>query len=241
MKKILALTVAGIMALSLAGCGRDARITINGDTVFDASELASEGDDYMELGDECELEDYPSNEFEARVGKYSFDSYDEIISLLQPGEAYAYVDILGADEPVLLVAEYTYDNQDGNMAAIEATPYTISRDDKYAASSVFFTGGTATPIAVTDDGLIMLGTHQTIETQCLGENGTDYKSIMVMKYLYMNYDEEGNPASYGGFVRDKNTVVDNPGVDIAEDDSSAWEEAWEEYENATVVNFTVVE
>lgn len=247
MKKILAILTAVIMMISLAGCGSNAKITVNGQTIFDSSLLQAtdydaelEGSD-EEWGDEGLLEDYPSNEFEERVGQYSFESYDEIISLLQPGEAYAYVDIKGADEPILLVTSYTYDNLDGNMAAIDATPYLINPDGKYSAGSVFFTGGTATPIALTDDGCVILGTHETLSKQCIGENGTDYKGIMVMEYIYMNYDEEGNPGTYGGFIRTENTVVDNPGTDIAEDDAEAWAEAWDEYNNSTVVNFTVVE
>lgn len=49
------------------------------------------------------VEDYPANEMEARVGKTSFASYDELISLLDENEAYGYATIKGCDQEVLLV------------------------------------------------------------------------------------------------------------------------------------------
>jgi len=54
----------------------------------------------------------PANNFEAELGRDTFESYDEIISLLTSGMGYAYVEIDGADEPILLISSCVFDNQD---------------------------------------------------------------------------------------------------------------------------------
>lgn len=188
--------------------------------------------------EEPELGDYPANEFEERVGVYAFESYDEIIGMLEGEEAYAYVQLMGADEPILLVTSYTYDNLDGNRAAIDATPYLLYPDGKYKAGSIMASGSTATPLALTDDGCIIVATHTSVEKECLGENGTDIPGIMVMSYIYTECGDDGEPETFGGFVRDKNTVVNNDGVEIAEDDEQSYLDAFAEYEESEVINFT---
>ena len=217
---------------------------ISEDTGADAVITDGSGAEYEEAEPYDGEEIIPNNFMEERVGKDTFDSYDEIISCLQPGEAYAYVDVYGGDEPVLMITDYTYDNLDGNMAAIEASPYIKLSDGKYAFGGLLFTQGTATPIAVSDDGMIYLADHHEVTVECLGENGTDVKGFMVMKYVYETFEDldDGTVATtYGGFVRDKNTVVDNDGVEVAEDNGDELAKAFEEYAACKPVNFTVVE
>lgn len=186
--------------------------------------------------------DYPSNEFESRTGKREFESYDEIISLLQPGEAYAYVNIKGYDSEVLLVANGAYDNLDGNKATIEAVPYTKKASGLYTADSMFASGGTATPLAIDDEGLLYCATHHEVQKLCYGDNGTDIPAIMVMESVYVDsFDDEGMPKTVGGFIRVDNTVVDNDGTDVAADDVAMFEKMYDDYNKAHVVNFTVVE
>ena len=186
--------------------------------------------------------DYPSNAMEERVGKTSFDSYDEIISLLEPGEAYAKVNIKGYDGEVLLITDFTYDNLDGNMAAVEATPYTMKSSGKVTADSLLVAGGTANPIAIDSDGAVCLATHTTMNKQCYGTNGTDDVAVMILSTVYIDeFDADGNPAKVGGFIRTENTVIDNAGEEIASDNVAVFSEMFEEYGNAKIVNFTVVE
>ena len=87
------------------------------------------------VGD-MEVGDYPSNALEEREGKTVFDSYDEIIGLLQGDEGYALVKVKGYDGEVLLVAESVYDDLLGHMATVECTPYTIKADGKATADSL---------------------------------------------------------------------------------------------------------
>ena len=180
----------------------------------------------------------PSNSFEESLGRDTFDSYDEIISLLEKGMAYAYVEIIGADDPILLVnTEGTYDYGDGTMAAIEATPYIKTSDGTVSSGSILSSGGTAYPLSV-KDGIIYCGSNHTMEGSCL-TNNKDCPGIMGMFYLYEDFDENAN-VTYGGFIRDTNDVLE-PGADVAEDDGKPLEDAFESFNAATPIAFTIVE
>lgn len=192
--------------------------------------------------EECELGDYPSNEFESRVGRTEFESYDEIIGMLEGDEAYALVDVKGADEPVLLVAEWAYDNLDGNFATTEATPYTKKSNGKVTSDSAMVTGGTANPIAIDDEGILYCATHHTMGKYCYGTNGTDDTAVMAMEYIYVEeFDDNGDPKTVGGFYRTENTVIDNDGTSLEPGDVDKFWELYNEYNNTHVVGFTLVE
>lgn len=183
--------------------------------------------------------DCPSNSFEERVEKTTFDSYDEIIGLLEGDEAYALVNVMGYDGEVLLVTTYTYDDLLGHIATTELTPYTMKKG-KVTADSLIFSGGTATPIAMDKDGAILTATHNSVDKYCYGENGTDTKAIMVLATVFADeIDDNGNPKSIFGFVRTKNSVLED-GEEIKEDDVKTWKELFKEYESAEPISFTRV-
>lgn len=192
------------------------------------------------VGDEG-VGDYPSNEFEIRVEKTSFDSYDEIIGLLEGEEAYALVDIKGYDGKVLLVAETVYDDLLGHMATTECTPYTMKSNGKVTADSILFSGGTATPIAMDKDGNIYMASHMSVDKHCYGENGSDDNAIMVMTSVYTEeLDDNGMPKSVGGFTRTNNSLIDDDCVFLNGDEVELWTQIWDEYNNAEPVSFTKV-
>lgn len=181
---------------------------------------------------------YPSNELEAELGRDTFESYDEIISLLKPGMSYGYAEILGADEPVLIVnMSDVYDNEDGNKVAIDATPYIKKGDGSVYAGSVLVSEGTAYPISVLD-GIIYTGGGHFVEGSCI-TNNVETPGIMNIFNLYEEYDDEGN-VSYGGFIRDTNDVMQD-GAEVAADDNKPLADAFSAYEKAEPVIFTVVE
>ena len=185
--------------------------------------------------------DYPSNALEERVGKTSFDSYDEIIGLLEGDEAYALVDIKGYDGKVLLVAESVYDDLLGHMATTECTPYTIKADGKVSADSLLVSGGTATPLAMDKEGCVFTATHQNVDKQCYGENGTENNAVMVMATIYTDeLDDNGTPKSVSGFTRTKNSVIDDDSVFLNGDEIELWTQLWKEYEKAEPISFTKV-
>ena len=185
----------------------------------------------------------PSNFLEERCGRTSFDSYDEIIGLLKGEEGYAKAKVLGSDEEVLFISDSIYDYLEGSFVAMNADVYSKKSDGKITSDGLSGSDSTATPIAIAKDGCIMIATHTSMEKLCYGENGTPNKGIMAMEYVYKNYgDAENNePDTYGGFIREKNTVLDNDGVEIAEDDSAAFDSAYDEYFEATKLSFTRVD
>lgn len=185
--------------------------------------------------------DYPSNAFEERVGKTSFDSYDEIIGLLEGDEAYALVDIKGYDGQVLLVAESVYDDLLGHMVTIESTPYTIKADGKATVDSLLVSGGTATPLVMDKEGCVLTASHHSIDKQCYGENGTANHAMMKLESVYaVELDDNGVPKTVSGFKRTKNSLVDDDNVFLNGDEIELWTQLWEEYEKAEPINFTKV-
>lgn len=186
--------------------------------------------------------DYPSNGFEERVGKTTFTSYDEIIDLLAGDEAYALVDVKGYDGKVLLVADYTYDDLLGHIATIECTPYTVKANGECTADSLIVSGGTATPIALDSDGVICTATHSSVEKYCYGDNGTDSRSVMMLAAVSTDeFDDNGNPKTVSGFVRTKNSLIDDDNVFLEGNEVDILEDLFKEYEKAEPISFTKVE
>lgn len=178
----------------------------------------------------------PSNFLEAKLQRYSFDSYDEIISLLDKGNAYATVRIYGYDEDLLVIAEGAYDNGDGNMAAIEASVYRKNEEGAVVNVGNVFSSGTAYPISLGPEGKIYSGGNHEVSVDCMS---SETSAIMALIYAYESFDESGK-ATYGGFVRDKNSLEDN-GKDIAEDDPSVLAGLYEEFQKAEPIKYTVAE
>ena len=185
---------------------------------------------------------YPSNKFEERVGQIEFDSYDEIIGLLNSDEAYAYATIKGIDEPVLLVGEEVFDNGDGTFASLAATPYSMKSNGKITADSIFTSGGTGSPIKIDDDGIVWCASHHSIEEYCYGKNGTDNVAIMMMASVYTaTFDDNGDAATVGGFIRTENTVLDNDGEQIGENDVEVLSGLFDKYNELKPIEFKYAE
>ena len=190
------------------------------------------------VGD-MEVGDYPSNAFEERVGKTSFTSYDEIIGLLEGDEAYALVDVKGIDGKVLLVATSTFDDLLGHNATTECTPYTLKSTGFYTADSLIYSGGSASPVSMDKEGIFYTATHSSVEKQCYGENGTDNPAIMMLASVYVDeFDDDGNPKTVGGFVRTKNSLVDDDNVFLEGGEIDIYNQLFEEYTKTEPIDFT---
>ena len=238
-----AVVLAGVIAMSFAACGNTeapaeeaAEETAAEETVETTEEAPAETEAEAVVGDNEEVGDFPQNFMEEREQKYEFDSYDEIIALLQDDEAYAYAKVMGQDEEVLFIANEYITGYD-YPAVIECFPYVKNADGKYVCGGVLNSSSTATPIAVTDDGLVLTATHTEIEESAIDP---DTCGFMDMLYAYVEFAGDGTDnATYGGFVRETNSVADD-GVEIAPDSSAEFEQGFADYENATIVEFTVV-
>lgn len=183
----------------------------------------------------------PSNSFEERVGKTTFESYDEIISLLEGDEAYAYATVKGYDGEVLFVATENFDDMLGHFATIECTPYTVKANG-VTADSLLFSSSTSTPVAIDEEGIIYTASHRSVEESCYGDNGTDTPALMILATVQAEeLDENGNPKTVTGFVRTKNSLVDDDLTDIASDDIETYDRMFNDYyEKAQVLSFTRV-
>ena len=180
----------------------------------------------------------PANDLEDALERDTFESYDEIISLLSKGMGYAYIDIMGLDEPLLLIATLgLVDDGNGNMVTIVATPYFKMSDGTVRSGSLIVSMEPEYPLAVLD-GVVYGGSSSSIDGVVVSSDYDD-PGIMDLFYIYSEIDENSN-ISYGGFIRDTNSVM-TEGEDVAPDDEKSFKEAYENYGKATPINFTVVE
>lgn len=194
----------------------------------------------VEIVGDRELEDYPSNNFEARVEKYSFESYDEIIGLLQGEESYALVNIKGHDGEVLLVADSTFKDAKGNLVANACTPYTMKSTGMCTADSALYSEEGTIPVSLNSDNVVVTRTSTSIDLNCYGENGTVNKAIMTLVYAYVSeFDADGNPKVVGGFIRHNNSLIDDDQVSIEENEIDTYNNLVEESEKTTPIIFMI--
>ena len=264
-KKIFVLTVAmATVATMLTACGTSSQIEETAEQISEVQEAQADdtAEDEAEVEDETVTEgeavvgaddteaeemigdeewgDYPSNELECRVERTSFDSYDEIIGLLEGDEAYAYVDVKGYDGQVLLIAEFTYEYEAGVYATTEVTAYTM-KNGVCTADTLVTSGGTGTPLMIDDQGVILTASHSSVERYCYGENGTGIPAMMMLSSVYATeFDDNGDPTQVSGFVRTVNSLVNDDMKDVEADDIDTYNQMFDEYCNATVIGFTRV-
>lgn len=200
---------------------------------FDLTAIA--GLVYYPMQGEVEEPFMPANFLETKLQRDTFDSFDEIISLLEKGNAYAITKIYGYDDDVLLIAEGAYDNLDGNMASIEGSVY-INDNGTVKNVGNIYSMGTAYPISLDADNKVYCGGNHEINVIALSK---EFNSVMNMTYAYESFDEKGN-ASYGGFIRSTNSVYED-GENIDEKDSSKLEGLYKNYSETTPINYTVIE
>lgn len=178
----------------------------------------------------------PGSFVEEAAGKETFESFDELLSYLQPGNAYAYLELTDFDGKLIAVTEQSYDDLEGHNAAIEATFYgDVDGAVRFIGNA--FSGGTAYPIR-TDGTHIYYGSNRGFESEIMTSDG---RSLMIEDTITYDYDEDGNEV-YSGFLREDNKTFDS--LDLPEDPEETaklLDQMYEEYEKAEIINFTVVE
>ncbi len=241
-KNMWALLIMSMAVLATA-CGKEEISTVSQtQTSEEVSTTELQTQTSEEITSEVSISDgyesfIPNSFIEEKIQKNEFDSYEEVISYLEAGQAYTYVDVLGSDEPVLLVTEGTYDNQDGKNDAVSISAYVyVQNENGVSCSSMIASDGTAYPIAVKDGLLYTAGGHM-VEADCISQ---ETHALMVKAYVYEDFDDNGT-AHYTGFVRSSNQVYeDGKEIDDADEDHQ-YQALWDEYTSAEIVNFTVVQ
>ena len=154
------------------------------------------------------------------------DTFTQIVDRkLESGMGYANVNIGGID--VLLVASGCYDNGDGNMAAIDASVYMYGDDGAIKYVGGVEAGGTAYPLAVKDGKLFVGGNH------FMGKYTIDKDKLTAAEKAYEEFDEDGK-ATY---------FYESAEEDLSGEtsDDSILPSMYDEYAEAEVVGFSVVE
>ena len=185
------LFIAMIVMASLSLCACTATININTDGRKNQS--ADVKDAAVEEPEEA------SDEFLASVADENApsidisgcDTFTRIVDKnLSPGMGYANEKI--GDSDALLVSSMTYDNLDGNIAAIDATLFIYKDEAPFEVGKVCC-GGTAYPLAVKNGMLYTASNHWVCKYTI-----KDDKLVMVDKASVV-YDSEGNGTYFGDF------------------------------------------
>ncbi|MGN0280196.1 MAG: hypothetical protein ACI4C4_12670 [Lachnospiraceae bacterium] len=234
MKRKIVLALIVMSTVGVFGCGNKQVDVTEEETeeILDTEELLQNTDDPEDMSG-VEQADYIPNSFvEEFAGKNTFESYDEVIGFLQPGQAYAYIEMYGYDGKVLLVTENTFVDGDGKTVAMQAGAYALIEDEVWyvtAASS----DGTARPLAV-KDGILMEAEQHGVSGYFFVPEGD---AVMAKFSVYESFDAEGN-VEYGGFVRQTNSFDESDETWISTEEE--YQNCYEEYLSATPIEFTVV-
>ena len=182
---------------------------------------------FADYGKEQEAQDQSADVSEAENAEpmdiSGCNTFTEIVDKkLEKGMGYANATIDGTD--VLLVSSGTYDNLDGNNAAIDARIFVYKDAMPYEIGSVA-SNGTAYPIAVKDGKLYTGGNH--IMNRYSVKDG----QTLVMESANEIFDNDGNATySYSS---------DNGSLD-GEEAHKIYDEILDEMMSGEIVNFAVV-
>lgn len=124
-----------------------------------------------------------------RTGKTEFDSFDDIIGQLQPGEAYAYISVNGFDGDILAVTDFVYswgnDSDHSSYVSTRASLYgadSDSGDGTITGLAYLETGDTGTPLYCSDGTLYVCNNHQFAKMQFDKDHVLYFTEQVVMEY-----------------------------------------------------------
>jgi len=180
----------------------------------------------------------PNDFLQEREGRDIFASYDEMISLLNPGEAYTYITMEGYDGELLVISDVTYEYEEQNVT-LAAYVYANINDGTVKNIGNMFSMGTAYPIRCDGTYLYTAGNHMY---ECDAIADSSEPALMVKETISELYSGEGDDAvaEYSGFIRQSRSIdEDGEEVDITtQDEFYAY---CDKYLNADAISFTVVE
>lgn len=191
------------------------------------------------------MEEYPDsapNNMEERTGRSEFESFDEIIGLLEPGEAYANTKVIGYNGEVLLVADQVYEAEDGSgIAAKSATAYTKKSNGKITCDgSIGWDADICHYIRIDDQGTLFFRTDSEADEYAYAEAVYGEQTIAEMKFV----SEFGEPYVGFGYYRipDSEELFHNDTVKYSEEEHMDELNAmYDDYDKCTLINFIPVE
>lgn len=156
-----------------------------------------------------------------KLEKAAYD-YDTVISEMSEEQAYAYIDIEEGLPPILLIAEGTYEYEEGVDAAISCGVYYVW-DEKAEKLLHLSSDGTGYPIAADETAIYRAGLHY-IEKYVMNFETNELELVASATEIF---DTEGN-VTHEGFTKGE----------MKTDGAAFLEQLREEYRAASVVNFT---
>lgn len=152
---------------------------------------------------------------------YYSEIYGEAIAGLEDDELFAIVEI-NAASPVLLVTSETYDDGNGNQAAIWCNVY-YAPDGEVKNIGTIESMGTAYPVSYDKEGIYTASGHAVQRFGIDDKTGT----IILEEGICEQFDESGNAAYY--------TIEEGDKTETATEE--AYYKMFEKYSEADVVNF----
>ena len=229
-KKKLELLVTVVTLFSvITGCGNTAAEPSPSETPTDVTEGATTNTDNTETAAaNTDNTDTTANVestdiFAAEIGAALPATFEELVDSLCAGQAYAYAPICEGED-ALLVTSYVFDDLLGHQATYEATVF-IEKDGFVEKVTTVQSGGTAYPIAVTDDNSLILSMRNSVTK---GYVSKDTGKFVITEEANIDYSaaEDGIYHNY------------KDGVAEIQEDSSVFDELSEVYQNSEPVSFT---
>ncbi len=235
MKKIISLSMVTLMALSMVACGNSAASTdTQTEEAVQVEEEAVPTADTTAASTTVEDETpisfikQASEECAPSIDISDCGTFTDILNnnRLSAGMGWTNIDIGSVN--CFMVSSGTYDNMDGNMAAIDATIFTYV-DGEIVELGKLCSGGTAYPLA-TKDGYIYAGANHWVCKYVISDN-----QLQIMEKASLNYDANGDATYF---------YESEDGGDYSQIDSKQAEEImnqlYEELGEAEVINFDTV-
>ena len=229
-RKLLAIILGSVMVFSMAACGADDTADTSADN--QAVTETEEEDEGIEMATTINTE---GTFLDNRTGKSEYDSFDEVIEALEPGEAYAYVTIAGHDGDVLAVAESTYEWDENTNAAISVDFYAEVGyiDNKIMNIGSVNTGGTAYPIRCSEEGIVY-----ACNNEVYGElKITDTDLLYYAKKISIVYDTNGD-STIEGFTTEDGSMA-NSSKDIGISTQDEFFAMYDVLESIPIINFQI--
>lgn len=223
-KKIIALVLTTAMTVSvISGCGNAAA-----DTAADTSAETPAGDSQSTeteaSSDSSDTAATDSTEAPAaESGEVTIPTnYEELIASLHAGQAYAFAPICEGED-ALLVTNYIFDDLEGHIGTYEATIY-VEKDNSVEKVTTVQSGGTAYPIALTDDNSLITCMRNSINKGHVNKQTGEY---VITEESNVNYleSEDGDYHNY------KEGEADLPA------DSSLFDELFDKYSSSEIISF----
>lgn len=213
--KIFSMLLATTLAVSvITGCGNSATETSSNSTA-DNSTSNEQVANTTENADKAESTSTDSNQALPA-------NYEEFIASLHAGQSYVYAPICEGKN-ALLVTSYTFDDLEGHQASIESTIYIESNYSIEKVTTVQ-SGGTAYPIAVTDDNSLIISKRNSVFK---GYVSKETGKFVITEESNINYSE----------AEDSNYHNYKDGVTEMSADSSLYDELSDKYFNSEILNF----